>query len=62
VVCSIPGWGLRPGLCWPAVVGVGGFSGGELVGVAYTAYTCRKKVKTCEGEQWVCPDLYLGYY
>ena len=33
VICRIPGWGHRPGLCWPAIVGVGGFSGGELAGI-----------------------------
>ena len=29
LVCSIPGGGHRPWLCWPAVVGGGGFSGGD---------------------------------
>ena len=45
VVCSIPG----SGLCWSAIVGVGGgFSGGELAGVP-GLQLWGKKQKLCEG-------------
>ena len=48
------------GLHCPAVAGVVGVLRWWEAGVP--SLRLWERVKTCEGEQWVCPDIYLGYY
>jgi len=62
LVCGILGWDHRP---WALLAYRCCYWGeGSQVVISWCTWltSVGKSKKTCEGEQWVCPDPYLGYY